>query len=455
MNEEISSKKKVALSARAIDKMKIGDSDKSDIGEYTGLRVVCGKTGLKSFVYRYRSPIDNSLKKITLGNYPHMSLAEARIELQRLKLLRTQGICPVSERKEGKLASKQKKKDSAAVIKALTLKDVVDLYLTEVIEDRVITDQRTGAKKILEGSRNLKGQQETRRTLYVDAVNTLGDSLAERIVRKDIVELIKKIINRGAQVQAGKVLSELIAAYDYAIGLDYFSESFANPALLAKSSLKQARIKLTSNKRTRVLSDSELKHVLSWLPESGFSKHHKSILMIALWTGARTGEICSAEWKDFDFEKATWHLKATKNGTERFVQLSKQCIEHLKMLASLDSPYLFPSFRTGKPIAQKTITETKWVLKGEDRATNHNLQPYQLWPKDMVDWNPHDLRRTLRTNLSRFGCPTDVAEAVIGHSKKGIEGTYNLHTYEKECAIWLQKWADYIDSLDSNCNICN
>lgn len=122
------------------------------------------------------------------------------------------------------------------------------------------------------------------------------------------------------QVQSGRVLSELIVAYDYAIALDCFSESFANPALLAKSSLKQARVKLTSNKRTCVLSDSELKHVLSWLPESGFSKHHKSILMIALWTGARTGEICTAEWKDFDFEKATWHLKAMKNGTERFVQ---------------------------------------------------------------------------------------------------------------------------------------
>ncbi len=251
----------------------------------------------------------------------------------------------------------------------------------------------------------------------------------------------------GAQVQAGRVLSELVAAYDYAIGLDHFSENFANLALIAKSSLKQARIKLTSNKRTRILSDSELKHVLSWLPESGFSKHHKSILMIALWTGARTGEICAAEWKDIDFEKATWHLKATKNGTERFVQLSKQCIEHLKLLPNLDSLYIFPSFRTGKPIAQKTLTETKWVLRGKDRATNYNLQPHQLWPEDMEDWSPHDLRRTLRTNLSRFGCPTDVAEAVLGHSKKGIEGTYNLHTYENECAIWLQKWADYLEKL--------
>lgn len=448
MNEEINNKKKVALSARAIDKMKIGDPDKSDIGEYNGLRVTCGKTGLKSFVYRYRSPIDNSLKKITLGNYPHMSLAEARIELQRLKLLRSQGVCPATQRKEEKLTLKKNKEDSTAItIKTLTLKDVIDLYLTEVIEDREITDQRTGAKKIIQGSRTLKGQQEARRTLYVDAVAKLGDRPADGLIRKDIVEFIKGIIDRGAQVQAGRVLSELVAAYDYAIGLDYFPENFANPALLAKSSLKQTRIKLTCNKRTRVLSDSELKHLLFWLPVSGFSKHHKSILMLALWTGARTGEICSAEWKDINFEKATWHLRGTKNGTERFVQLSKQCIEHLKKLPSLNSHYLFPSFRTGKPIAQKTITEAKWVLRGENRAKNYNFQPHQLWPKDMEDWNPHDLRRTLRTNLSRLRCPTDVAEAVLGHSKKGIEGTYNLHTYEKECAIWLQRWADYLDSL--------
>ena len=43
MSEEINNKKKVSLSARAIDKMKTGDAVKSDIGEYSGLRVVCGK----------------------------------------------------------------------------------------------------------------------------------------------------------------------------------------------------------------------------------------------------------------------------------------------------------------------------------------------------------------------------------------------------------------------------
>ncbi len=35
----------------------------------------------------------------------------------------------------------------------------------------------------------------------------------------------------------------------------------------------------------------------------------------------------------------------------------------------------------------------------------------------------------------------------LGHSKKGIEGTYNLHRYEDECHEWLQRWADHLDDL--------
>ena len=62
-------------------------------------------------------------------------------------------------------------------------------------------------------------------------------------------------------------------------------------------------------------------------------------------------------------------------------------------------------------------------------------------------WTPHDLRRTVRTGLSRLQCPNEVAEAVLGHSRKGIEGTYDLHRYEPECKHWLQKWADHLDSL--------
>jgi len=81
-------------------------------------------------------------------------------------------------------------------------------------------------------------------------------------------------------VQAGNVLRELFLAYEFAIGLGRFDASFANSALLAKSSLRQTRIKLTNNRGTRVLSEAVLKKFLQWLPGSAFSQQSKTCFVL-------------------------------------------------------------------------------------------------------------------------------------------------------------------------------
>lgn len=441
--------KKVALSARAIEKMK-NDSFKADIGENEGLRVYKGKTGLTSFIYRYRSPINNSLKKMKIGTFPEMSLAEARLELQKLKKVRRSGVCPSTV---AKLAKAEKLNQLAIaqeveVRNNFTVRDLVELYLTNVIEDRIILDIVTGQKKIIKGSRNEKGQKEARRTLYSDVIPILGDIPAELITRKEVVQLVFSIVERGANVQAGRVIAELNLAYEYAIGLEKFKDDFANPALLAKASLKLSRLKLTATKGKRVLSDDELKKVIKWLPTSGYAEKHKQVLKVALWTGCRTGEICSMEWDDVNLSSKTWHLKNSKNGAERYVQLSQQCVEYLQSLRKDKSKYVFQLEDSEEPVRQRYLGQCKWQMKNPDKISHkHKLRDEQLWLNSIPDWSPHDLRRTVRTGLSRLGCPTEIAEAVLGHSKKGIQGTYDLHSYEKECAEWLQRWANYIESI--------
>ena len=65
----------------------------------------------------------------------------------------------------------------------------------------------------------------------------------------------------------------------------------------------------------------------------------------------------------------------------------------------------------------------------------------------MDDWVPHDLRRTVRAGLAKLKCPSDVAETVLGHTLKGVEGIYKQYSYDDECLDWLQAWADYTDTL--------
>lgn len=66
---------------------------------------------------------------------------------------------------------------------------------------------------------------------------------------------------------------------------------------------------------------------------------------------------------------------------------------------------------------------------------------------DIPHWTPHDLRRTVRTGLSRLQCPNEAAEAILRHTRGAVEGAYNLYKYDAECKMWLQVWADFLEKL--------
>ncbi|WP_210447678.1 tyrosine-type recombinase/integrase [Vibrio crassostreae] len=412
----------------------------SDTGENRGLRIACGKTGRKTFTYRYRSPeSDGKLVQIKLGTFPDMSLEQARIKLREMKAIRERGICPKAdlERQE----QERRKLVKAERVNSITLKDVIDHYLENYIQDRF-----TSSGGVIAGARKAKGQKEVRRTLYVDIVNTLGDRSVMEIGKSDITHLIQGIIDRGAPVQAGSVLRELSSAYEYALGMDYLPENFVNPALLAINKFKKSKVKLTNNKGKRVLDHSELSRFIKWLPDSSFSKNIRGILQITLWTGCRTGEICALEWKQIDFDKNTIYLTETKNGNSRYVQLPYQAVQWLRKWREVksypQSIYVFSSSKGRSHVVQKQLSQYTWRMRKDGLMI------------DIPLWTPHDLRRTVRTELARMGCPTGVAEAVLGHSVKGIEGTYNLHRYEAECREWLQRWANELDAIVSgDCNV--
>ncbi|MBO1518108.1 tyrosine-type recombinase/integrase [Oceanisphaera pacifica] len=420
------------LTTRTIQTMKPSSNDLSDTGENRGLRVACGSTGLKTFFYRYTSPETGKLVQAKIGNFPETSLAEARSILQDWKLLRRQKICPANEIKRKRKEEKERSLLIEQGRQTFTVQDLIELYLTSQIEDQKLPN---GQLKL--GSRKPKGQIETRRTLYIDVVPFMGSRPATDILRKDVIKMVMSIVSRGANVQAGSVLRELSAAYEYAIGIDRLPDDFANPALLAKAGLRQAKIKLTSKPGRRVLSDKEVIKLIKWLPSSDYTNAQKKILHLTLLTGCRTGELCNAQWKDFDAKEKKLHIRETKTATDRYVQLPSQAVNIIKKLPFGTTDAMFPSKATGLPVQQKKLSEQSWVMRNKGTML------------DIDHWTPHDLRRTVRTGLARLQCPNEVAEAILGHARSGIEGTYDLHRYESECQYWLQIWADYLDSIVS------
>jgi integrase len=407
------------LSALAVKNLKSGFL--SDTPPNAGLRIIVNKSGSKSWIYRYR--VDSKLKQIKLGNYPSVDLKEARSLLADKKKLRTvENKDPLEERNKQKEQRRRDQEEKAKL--AFTVEQMCELYLSRHVEKK----------------RTVKGANETRRTLKGDAVAILGHLPAVSVTHRMIYNMVDAIVERGASVQAGNVLRELLAAYSYSMGKGLFEDDFVNPCLQAKANFKLQKVKLTNNRGKRVLNDGELSTLIKWLPESKFTKGQKGVLMLTLLTGCRSGEACVIKWSDLNFDKCTWHLAETKTGNERYVQLSNQAVQFLKGVDKGDSNYVFTQ-QLGKPIEQKKISEQMWRMRkdGTDLKINR--------------WSPHDLRRTVRTNLSKLKCPSDIAEAILGHTKGGVKGVYDLYTYEAECKEWLQNWCDYLDTLEAVNNL--
>ena len=65
----------------------------------------------------------------------------------------------------------------------------------------------------------------------------------------------------------------------------------------------------------------------------------------------------------------------------------------------------------------------------------------------LPDWRLHDIRRSLRTNLSKIGIPTDHAERVIGHVIGGVRGVHDRYSYLPEKRHALEAWASRLSLI--------
>ncbi|CNL16169.1 hypothetical protein yaldo0001_28280 [Yersinia aldovae ATCC 35236] len=86
----------------------------------------------------------------------------------------------------------------AAQQAAFTVRDLVELYLTQCIEDRHGKDG-----KIFPGAGKKAGQEAVRRILIKDVVDKIGGTIAKDITRKDVIDIVMAVIQRGANVLEG------------------------------------------------------------------------------------------------------------------------------------------------------------------------------------------------------------------------------------------------------------
>jgi integrase len=190
-----------------------------------------------------------------------------------------------------------------------------------------------------------------------------------------------------------------------------------------------------------VLTDAELKALLTHQPSPRWDRLHRAINLLLL-TGQRRGELALARWSEIDFDEALWRIpgERTKTGAATTVPLSAWAVEEFKALKreAERSPFVFPLEADRRKVADPKLLTRNLARAFEQRFLEIGIKEV---------FTLHDLRRTCRTGLAKLKVPPHIAERVLNHAQEKIAGTYDVHEYIDEKREALNRWADHLRGL--------
>lgn len=383
-----------------------------------GLTFTLSASGRAAWILRYR--IAGKAKEKTLGQYPYISLADARRLAAEDRAKIQLGVDVAVE--------KQRAKREAAG--AWTVKRLAEDYLAKS-EGRL--EQST-----------LEGQKQRLRD-YIYPV--IGNVNACEVRPSDLIAIVERASKKSLHV-ARLVLGVEKAIFAHGLGR-HIVES--DPASQIKTS---ALLGPRPVARTRVmLSEDELKIILPLLPKMGVQ--NALMAKILLGTAVRLGELVGAKWENVDFENKTWFIPPTdikgKKGKARngddvrgfIVPLTDSVLKWFSDLKELafQSAYVLP-IRSRK----------KAVGDAHMEAVTLNAAFNKFWKTYVSDkcqrFTPHDLRSTARSHLSRLGVELLIAERCLNHSLGGLIAIYDQHDYLDERRFALEKLSEFLVCCD-------
>ncbi len=354
-----------------------------------------------SMVWRYRYSLNRKQQPmVTIGDYPAISLQDARIRARRYAEIVAGGVSPIADAKKDRGATK-------------TL-DSVRAFAEFWYESEIAT-------------KSLSYRTVTRRALEKDIFPAIGNKALTEVNAGDVLAICDKVKGRGASQMALFTRNVVKRMYEYAIS--------RQAATINPGQQLVARYIATPQSRTRVLSPEEVGTVLRTVYASNMSRAYKLALHLLVITMVRKSELIESEWAEFDLDEGIWRIPAErmKKDREHWVFLSAQAVSMLRELRTLSHSerFVFPMRRgyEDRPIAKSTLNQAV-------RAMDSNVQHFVI----------HDFRRTASTHLHEMGHSSDAIEKALAHSIKGIKGVYNRAEYADERRKISQLWANFVDA---------
>ena len=347
---------------------------------------------------------------MALGEYPLITLKEARERHSEARKALANGIDPMVERKaEGE--AKQKESEARQREEENSFENVA----------------RDWWKWWLIG-KSPRHADTTMRRMEADVFPAYGHKSINAVTAADVRQLMIAVEKRDARDVAKRIHETTSQIFRFAIARDIASR---NPAADFKP--RDILAEAQTENRARV-DTKDLPELLVKIDDYNGDVITRFAMKLMAYTFVRTSEEIEAPWSEFDLDEARWTIPAErmKMKTPHIVPLSRQAVEVLRALKQItgNGPFVFAGARDKKkPISNNTILYALYRLGYCDRMTGHGF------------------RGLASTILNEHEFDEAHIELQLAHTKRNkVAAAYNHAKYLKQRTEMMQWWADYLDA---------
>lgn len=359
-----------------------------------GLVIFIAPTGRK--YWRLRYPLENKEKVVSLGEYPYISIKDARMETARLKGLIAKGVD----------------------INTKELEPVkIEHSFLSVCEEWLRAKSHTWVKGHTD-----KQVCRIQKHLYP----SLENKAIDKITVPEMLVILRKLEEEDKLETARRLRSIASQVFRYGIACGYCE---SDPCRDLVDVLKKPK----ENPRSAITDPQKVGVFMAHIKRYS-TKLVRNALLLSAYTFCRPGEIRNAEWSEIDFDKREWLIPAEKMKMRKphRVPLSDQSISVLREMQGLHDTWVFPSPRKkNQPICDVT------VLAG--------IRSLGYAKHEMC---AHGFRAMASTLLNELNYRSDLIEKSLAHGDGDkIRAAYNRAEYFEERRNMMQEYADYLDTL--------
>ena len=354
-----------------------------------GMRITANGSKVWQLMYRHQG----RKRRLTLGAYPALSLSLARRAARQALDNLAEGLDPASER-------------TAVTGGPLTFEAFAKAYLER------------------HAKRNKKSWKADEAMIVNDLIPAWKRRPAQSIARRDVHELLEKIVARGHPYAANRRLALIRKMFAWGLSVDLTD----NTPTAGVSAPGREEV------RSRVLSEAEI--AVLWQAWDRMGYPYGVIFKLILLTAQRRSDIAELHLNDIGFTSQIWTPPQARNatGATHELPLATEVLELLASLPRKQSQLVFPSPRNpGKPISG--------FSKAAERACKLS---------GISDWRTQDLRRTAAVNMARLGVAPDLLDQILnvrGRPASGLRGIYQLAADAEIKRQALQQWADRVAAI--------